>query len=166
MRSRVAGLVLVVVLGGVAAGGCDGSGDDGASRDAQMYVATIRVVLAEQPPPPQPDVLPVVYVVGVGETKIPADVQADVAVDLDDDADIRFADKRAEAIIEDEAHAPVRDDGVLLAVGDLPADARPMLLEVEVYRSDQDSSKVVFTIGRRSSQWTVTSSSVLSETGS
>jgi hypothetical protein len=165
MRSRVAGLVLVVVLGGVAAGGCDGSGDDGASRDAQMYVATIRVVLAEEPPP-QPDVLPVVYVVGVGETKIPADVQADVAVDLDDDADIRFADKRAEAIIEDEAHAPVRDDGVLLAVGDLPADARPMLLEVEVYRSDQDSSKVVFTIGRRSSQWTVTSSSVLSETGS
>ena len=46
------------------------------SRDAQVYVATIRDVLADQPPPDDPDVLPVVYVVGVGETTIPADVQA------------------------------------------------------------------------------------------
>ena len=166
MRSRVAGLVLVVALSGVAAAGCDGSGDDGTSRDAQMYGATIRHVLAEQPPPSDPGVLPVVYVVGVGETKIAADVQAEVAVELHDDAELRFADKRDEAILEEQEHAPVRDGGVLLAVDELPAESATMLLHVEIYRSDQDSSMVVLTFARRSSQWAVTSSSVLSEAGS
>lgn len=134
------------------------------SRDAQVYVATIREVLAEQPQP-DPDVLPVVYIVGVGETKIPADVQAEVAVELDDDADIRFADKRDEAVLENEDHVPVRDHGVLIAVGELPPDVDPVNLDVEVYRSDQDSSKVVLTIARGSSRWTVTSSSLLPADG-
>jgi hypothetical protein len=165
MRSRIAGLALVVALSGAVGAGCGGSAEDGVSRDAQLYVAAIREVLAVQPPPPEPDVLPVVFVVGVGETKIPAEVQAEVAVELDDYADIRFADARDEAILEDQEHAPVRDEGVLLAVGELPGgDDEQMdtaLVDVEVYRSDQDSSSVVLTIARRSSHWAVTSSSVL-----
>jgi hypothetical protein len=163
MRSRVAGVTLVVALGGAVGGGCGGSGEDGVSRDAQMYVVAIRDVLAGQPPPADAEVLPVVYVVGVGETGIPADVQAEVAVELDDDADIRFADKREEAVLEDEEHAPVRDHGVLIAVGELPGDetADTVKVDVDVYRSDQDSSSFVLTIARRSSQWAVTSSSSL-----
>ena len=165
MRSRIVGLALVVALSGAFGAGCGGSAEDGVSRDAQIYVAAIREVLAAQPPPTDPDVLPVVYVVGVGETKIPADVQAEVAVELDDDADIRFADARDEAMLEDEEHAPVRDQGVLVAVGELPGgDDEHMdtaLIDVEVYRSDQDSSSVVLTMSRRSSHWAVTSSSVL-----
>lgn len=154
----------MVALGSVVGAGCDGSGGGEVSRDAQVYVATIREVLAEQPQP-DPDVLPVVYIVGVGETKIPADVQAEVAVELDDDADIRFADKRDEAVLENEDHVPVRDHGVLIAVGELPPDVDPVNLDVEVYRSDQDSSKVVLTIARGSSRWTVTSSSLLPADG-
>jgi hypothetical protein len=161
MRSRIAGAVLVVALGGVVGAGCDGSGEQGVSRDAQVYIATIRDVLDEQPPPVDPDVLPVVYVVGVGETKIPAVIQAEVAGELDGDADIRFADKRAEAMLEGEEHVPVRDDGVLIALGELPPETDPVHMDVEVYRSDQDSSKVVLTISRGSSQWAVTASSVL-----
>ena len=161
MRSRVAGFILAGTLGSGIVAGCDGSNGDGVSRDAQVYVATIRDVLAEQPPPQDPDVLPVVYVVGVGETAIPADVQAEVAVELDDDADIRFADRRSEALLEDEDEVPVRDAGVLVAVGELLPDVDPVDLTVEVYRSDEDWSKVVLTIARGSSQWPVTSSSVV-----
>ena len=161
MRSRVAGFVLAVTLGSGVVAGCDGSNGAAVSRDAQVYVATIRDVLAEQPPPTDPDVLPVVYVVGVGEKAIPADVQAEVAVELDDDADIRFADQRSEAVLEDEEDVPVRDEGVLVAVGELLPDVDPVDVTVEVYRSEADWSKVVLTIARGSSQWTVTSSSVV-----
>lgn len=161
MWSRVAAVFLAVTLGSVAAAGCGGAGDEGASRDADVYIATIRDVLAEQPPPAEPDVRPVVYVVGVGETKIPADVQAEVAAELDDDADIRFADQRSEAMLEKEEHAPVRDHGVLVTVGELAPDSDPVELDVEVYRSEEDWSKVVLTLAGGSSQWTVTSSSVL-----
>ena len=88
-------------------------------------------------------------------------MQAEVVGELDEDADVRFADASAEAVLEDEDDAPVRDDGVLVAVGELPPEGDPVDVEVEVYRSEVDWSKRVLTIGRRSSQWTVTSSSVL-----
>lgn len=161
MRSRVAGFVLAVTLGSGVVAGCDGSGGEAASRDAQVYVAAIREVLADEPAPEDPDVLPIVYVVGVGETAIPADVQAEVAVELDDDADIRFADRRSEAVLEDEDLVPVRDEGVLVAVGELQPETDPVTVTVEVYRSEDDWSKVVFTIARRSSHWAVTSSSTV-----
>ena len=161
MRSRVAGVVLALALAGAVGAGCDGSGDEEVSRDAQVYVATIRNVVDDQPPPEDPEVLPVVYVVAVGEKAIPADVQAEVAVELDEQVEVRFADQREEAVLADEEHLPVRDEGVLVAFGVVPAESDPVDVEVEVYRSDEDWSKVVLTVARRSSQWTVTSSSVL-----
>jgi hypothetical protein len=150
-----------VVLVALAVAGCDGSTKDEASRDAQVYVATIRDVLAGQPQSEPADVLPIVYVVGVGENKIEAAVQAEVAAALDDDAEIRFADKREEALLTDDEDAPVRDDGLLVAVGEVPPDTNPVDVNVEVYRSEVDWSKLVLTIGRRSSQWTVTAESVM-----
>ncbi len=152
------GAVVVVALVLV---GCDSSTKEETSRDAQVYVAMIRDVLAEQPPADPPDVLPVVYVVGVGEKRIPAGVQAEVAAELDEDAAIRFADKREEALLSDKEHVPVRDDGLLVAVGEVAPDVDPVEVHVEIYRSDEDWSKVVLTIGTQSSQWTVTSESVV-----
>jgi hypothetical protein len=153
--------VAAVAVASAVGAGCGGSGGEELSRDAQVYVAAIRDVLAEEPAPDDPDVLPVVYVVGVGEERIAADVQAEVAAELHDDADVRFADERSEAVMKDEADEPVRDDGVLLAVGALAAEGDPVELEVEVYRSDVDSSNVVLTIEGGASQWTVTSTSVV-----
>jgi hypothetical protein len=141
--------------------GCDGTTKDESSRDAQVYVATIREVLDAEPPRDEADPLPVVYVVGVGEEKIAPRVQADVAQALDKDAEIRFADKREEALLEDQEDVPVRDEGVLVAVGAVPPDVDPVAVHVEIYRSEVDSSKVVLTIGKQSSQWTVTSESVI-----
>ena len=59
------------------------------------------------------------YVVPLGESDIDATVQADVASELHDVADVRFADERSEALDEDEPGMPVRDDGVLVAIGDV-----------------------------------------------
>ena len=150
-----------VVLVALAVAGCDGTTKDESSRDAQVYVATIREVLAAEPPRDPAAPLPVVFVVGVGEEKIAASVQADVTKALDEDAEIRFADKREEALLEDQDDVPVRDNGVLVAVGAVPPDVDPVAVHVEIYRSELDSSKVVLTIGTQSSQWTVTSESVL-----
>lgn len=154
--------MLAVVLVAGAGAGCDGPTRDELSRNAQIYVATVREVLSEQPPPTDPDVLPVVYVVAVGEQEIPAGVQAEVAVALKDDVEVRFADERSEALLDDQDEAPVRDHGVLIAMGAFtPAEGEPVAVGVEIYRSVEDSSKMVLTVGQRSSQWTVTSSSVL-----
>ncbi len=101
----------------------------------------------------------------VGESTIAADVQAAVIGELRDETEVRFADERAEALIEDAEHMPVRDDGVLLAVGELDPGGDPVVLEVEVYRSDDDWSKALLTFAERSSRWTVTSSSVLPTEG-
>ena len=155
-------LAVVLVAAGLA--GCDGSARDEMSRDAQVYVVTIRDVVAEEPPPADPDVLPVVYVIGVGEEDIAADIQADVAAELKDEVDVRFADARAEAVLADDDDVPVRDHGVLMAIGALApeSDEDVVDVEVEIYRSEADWSRVVLTVGRRSSsQWTVTSTSVV-----
>lgn len=153
--------MLAVVLAATGGAGCDGSTPEELSRDAQVYVAAIRDVVDAEPPPADQDVLPVVYVIGVGEEDIAADVQAEVAVALKDDVDVRFADRRSEAVREDEEDMPVRDHGVLIAMGALPADADAVDVDIEVYRSDVDWSKRVLTIGRGPSQWTVTSTSLL-----
>lgn len=156
--------MVAVVLAATGVAGCDGSMGEELSRDAQVYVATIRDVVANQPASADPDVLPVVYVIGVGEQEIAADVQAEVAAELKDDIDVRFADERAEAVLEDEEDAPVRNEGLLIAMGALPpdGDADAVDVGIEVYRSDVDWSKRVLTVGRGSAQWTVTSTSLLS----
>jgi hypothetical protein len=149
------------VLAALAVTACGGGTEDGTSRDAQVYAAAIRDVLADDPPREPTDPLPVVYIIGVGEGAIEARVQADVAQSLDEDADVRFADERSEAVLKDEEHVPVRDHGVLVAIGVVPPDADPVDVQIEVYRSEDDWSKRVLTIGSRSSQWTVTAESVL-----
>jgi hypothetical protein len=151
----------VVVVAAAFGAGCDGPHSEDLSRDAQVYLAAIRDVLDEEPAPDDPEVLPVVFVVGVGEERIDASVQAEVVAELDEDAEVQFADARSEVVLKDEADTPVRDDGLLIAVGDLAPEGDPVDIAVEVYRSDVDWSKRVFTVERVSSQWTVTSSSVL-----
>ena len=155
--------VLVLSVVAVAGAACNGQSDE-LSREAQVYAATIREVVRHQPPPPDdPEALPVVYVVAVGETTIAADVQAEVASEFRDEAEVQFADERDEAVDEDVADSPVLDDGVLIAVGDLSPDADPVSMEVEVYRSERDVSKAVFNFAPGSSTWSVTTSSLLPE---
>ena len=46
--------------------------------------------------------------------------------ELRDEVDVQFADERDEAVDEDVEDAPVLDDGVLVAVGELPPDTDPV----------------------------------------
>jgi hypothetical protein len=161
MRSLlIAGVTLV------AAAGCDTGGEDLPSRTAQVYLAAIRHAVEAAPPTTEPGALPVVYVVGVGEASIAAGVQAEVAALLRDENDVRFADERAQAVLADEQRAPVRDQGTLVAVGEVPPDSESVTaidVEVEVYRTDADWSKAVLTLEERADEWSITSSSLLTE---
>ena len=86
--------------------GCDGPRSEELSRDAQVYIAAIRDVVGEEPPPADPEMLPVVFVIGVGEEQIEASVQAEVVGELDEDVDVQFADARSEVVLQDEARRP------------------------------------------------------------
>jgi hypothetical protein len=157
-RSALAVVVVAVALGS----GCGASSDAEEPHPAQIYVATIELVLDEENPAAGTDELPVVYVVPLGQDDIDATVQADVASELRDVADVRFADARSEAVDEDEPGMPVRDDGVLVGIGDVPEDGGPVDVQVEAYRSEDDWSKRVLTFVRRSSRWAVSSTTVVS----
>jgi hypothetical protein len=140
---------------------CGDSSEAEMSRPAQIFVATIQQVLADENPAAGTDDLPVVYVEPLGDEEIDATVQADTANELREVADVRFADERSEALDEDEPGMPVRDDGILVAIGDLPDEGDPVDVEVETYRSEDDLSTAVFSFALRSSGWTVTSTSVV-----
>ena len=152
--------VPVAAVAMLLASSCDDSADSEMSRSTQVYVAVVDAALDQVAAPPG-DELPVVYVVPVGETAIDALVQADVVDAFHERADVRFADERSEAIVEDEEELPVRDAGVLMAIGDVAETGEPIEVEVEVYRSVDDSSGWVLTLARRSSRWTVTASSMV-----
>jgi hypothetical protein len=152
--------VLVAPL--VLAGCPGGDDDDPTGGQAAVYTLLVLEALRDLPPTTDPDALPVVYVVSVGEDPIAAKVQADVAGDLRDDADIKFADHRDEAVMADDEGAPVRDGGLLVAVSGMPDDPRgPFDVDVELYRSDDDRVERVMTIDAASAGWTVTSTSVV-----
>ncbi len=160
MRSLlVVGVALTIAVGAA----CGDTQDEEPSRSAQLYIATVREVVAGQPPPVDPEILPIVYVMAVGESPIDAGVQAEVVAALLDEAVLRFADVRSEAVLDDGGLMPVRDEGLLLAVGELAPQGQSLEVDVEIYRSVGDSSNAVLTLAERSSQWAVTSSSVLAD---
>ena len=140
----------------------DDDADANGVHAADVLSSAIRDVVAGQPiPTDSEEYKPVVFVVGVGENGIEAGVQAEVATELRDDIDVRFADAREEPIdsgVEDE---PVRDDGVLLLVSDVPESGNPVEMSVEIYRSLSDWTKAIFTISVDNDSWTVTATSLV-----
>lgn len=154
-------MALLAACAALIGASCNGTTEGGMSRRAQIYLAVVDAVLDNEFPAPPDDELLVVYVIRVGETTIDAAVQADVADGLHDRADVRFADERSEAIVEDDEEMPVRDDGVLVAVGDVAEEGEPVDVDVEIYRSVNDSSRFRFTLAPWSSVWTVASSATV-----
>jgi hypothetical protein len=74
-------------------------------------------------------------------------------------ATVRFADDRSEAVDDTSELLSVHDDGVMLVLGDLPEPARALTMDVEWYRSVDDSSNLVVTVTADASGPTVTVSS-------
>lgn len=149
----VAGMLVVGALA------CDDPPSDHGTRESRVLMSVIRDVAGSANP--DPDSKPVVYVVSVAENGVAATVQAEVAAELTDDIDLRFADERAEAVEDDVDGRPVPDGGVLLLVGDIPLDGNVIDVPVEIYHAENDRSKASFTFSEANDEWSVTATSLL-----
>jgi hypothetical protein len=129
-------VVVAIVLCGALLAGC---GDDDGSRDSRVadaYIVVVEWVLAEPEFAPDPTLeeMSPVFVESLGPGEIDLDVQVEIVRHFEPVADIRFLDIRAEALDESEAGAPVRDGGLLLGLGPVPAEG-PIDIRGEVYRT-------------------------------
>jgi len=116
---------------------------------ADAMTALVRWQVDETEPVLDDDgepILPVVYVVSQAGGTIDVGVQAAVVEQTVDDAVVRFADERAEAIDSELAGEPVKDDGVLLVVAELPDTAPSMTFAVVRYRAVDDDESLVMDV--------------------
>ena len=145
--------LLVVSLGmavvAVVACSSDGESTHGTVEDTAAVTALVNWAAGEMPPEVDEngDVEPpIVYVATDSGSTLDAGLQASVVKETTDTATVRFADDRSEAIDDTSELMPVHDDGVMLVIGDLPVPARTLTVDVEWYRSIDESSNLVVTI--------------------
>lgn len=156
-RSAARWPALALAVGiAVASTGCDdGSGASPATPEVGATGALIAVIdweVSEYEPMVNEDgdvELPVVYVAPAGGGTIDVGVQAAVVEATVETAIVRFADEAGEALDTDVDGEPVKDDGVLLIVGDMPDPSRTIEFGVVRYRSIDDDA--VLTVEIRAS---------------
>jgi hypothetical protein len=127
---------------GVVACADDPSDGDPNVTPAAAYVALVEWQVSDQEPVLDDDgevVVPVVFVATDDGSTIDVGVQAEVAEATADWANVRFADQPAETFESGVEGEPVRDDGVMLLVGPLPAAAPSIQLDVVRYVAVDDS---------------------------
>lgn len=131
---------------------CGDGGDPVVAVDAAAY----STVLAAQLPPPaaDEDPLPVVFVVSIGDEPLSLEDQISIVDDHAETHDIRFVDDLAAAVDLEVELVPVRDDGIVVGLGTIPAE-RPYVVRVETYRTDQDVTAQLVTVARGASSWRV-----------
>jgi len=135
---------------------------------ADAYTAAINWYVESLPaPPPTTDGdAPgpvIVYVVSESGQAINSQVQASVVADLADRKDevtVRFADVRDDALDIDLEGQPVKDDGVLLLVGDVDERPPPVDLDIDVYRNIDDDVAYSMKIHRSGDEITATAQTV------
>ena len=123
-RAVVVGFALVAAM--VMSAGCGSDEPDqkaaSVSTDAVLIALVDWAVESDPPPTTTGDEPPVVYITASNGDTIDAAAQASVVAATADDATVRFADERSEAIDDQCDDQRVHDDGVLLVVGELPAE--------------------------------------------
>ena len=135
-RATLGRAVVAILLCGALLPAC---GDDDRSRDrrvADAYIVVVEWVLAEPEFASDPTLeeMPPVFVESLGPGEIDLDVQVQIVRHFEPVFDIRFIDTRTEALDESEVGAPVRDGGLLLGLGPVPAEA-PIDIRGEVYQT-------------------------------
>lgn len=152
---RLARFVLVAAVAGIASvtalGACSDEPQAGQVDASAAIVAMVDWQVAEWEPPPDADegLLPVIYIVGADGGTIDIAVQAAVAEATVDDAVVIFADKAGDAFDPDVEGSPVRDDGVMLAIGPIPEPARRMRVDVDVYHGEGEGELYAVQIASR-----------------
>ena len=150
MRHDPRQLLFAVVLTVLALAGC-GDGDDPPvpAPDASAYAAAMVPYL----PVADLEESPTVYVASFDEP-LSLDQQVAIIETIGDGYDVIFVDDPATAVDSDTENHPVRDDGLLLVVGTIPADP-PYVVRVEAYRGEGEHSARLVTLVWRADRWEV-----------
>ncbi len=136
----------------VAVVGCGDDDDDAAAvppPDAGAYVAALAPFLPVADPEDPPNVF-----VAPFEQTLALDVQVAIIAAIGDGYDLRFVDNAAAAVDADAVGRPVRDDGLLIVLGTIPAEP-PYVVRVEQYRRQDDVSAQLVTLVWTSDHWDV-----------
>lgn len=120
-----------------------GSDDDPPGNEVsatEAYVAIVRWEIEQHPAAADGDVeLPVIYLRSESGGTVDIGVQADVVEATADDVVVRFSDEDDDSINADVDGQPVKDDGVLFVIGDLPEGGPAYEVTVRRYESiDRD----------------------------
>lgn len=106
---------------------------------AEAFTAIVRWEVAQHVSEPDEngDVdLPVIYLRAESGGTVDIGVQADVVeATADDDVVVRFSDESDDSLNEDLDGVPVKDDGVLFIVGDIPTGETTLEADVRRYQS-------------------------------
>jgi len=149
MSRPASGLAIALLV----ASSCSGESDTTPKADevvpADAFIAVVGweakqtdAILDENGDPE----LPIVYVAPADGGTIDVGIQAAVVEATVDIAIVRFADEASEALDTGETGEPVKDDGVLLIVGDMPDPSNTIQLGVIRYHSLDDDASLSFEI--------------------
>ena len=87
---------------------------------------------------------------------ISLDVQAELIDATKDIAEVRFLDERDEGLVEEEdGTIAVKDGGILIRLGPVVEEDRPVLLDVDIWESEDTFSELRFELRRFGSTWAV-----------
>jgi len=144
-------LGLVIVMFAVAA--CTDGSDTTPTADevvaADAYIAVVGWEVGEHEPviDEKGEIeLPVVYIAPAGGSTIDVGIQAAVVEATVDIAIVRFADEAVEAVDSDTEGEPVKDNGILLIVDDMPEPSRTIEVGLVRYRSIEDDSTLTIEV--------------------
>ena len=152
VRHHLRQLVMAAAVAVGAVAGCgDGADAPVPAPDASAYAAAVAPFMPVADPEEQPNV----FVAPFEETLALEEQVAFIEL-IGEGYDIRFVDDPATAVDTDAVGRPVRDDGLLIVLGTIPAEP-PYVVRVEEYRRQDDLSAQLVTLVWRTDHWEVAS---------
>lgn len=131
----------MLMLGSALAGCTDEPPQSGLVEPADAYTAIVAWQAGEQVPVVNEageEQLPVIYVIAANGDTIDVGVQTSVTEATVDEAVVRFADEVNDSFDEGIDGAPVRDDGVMLAIGTMSDPASTVEVDVDRFNAQND----------------------------
>lgn len=155
MNRPLLALLAFALIAGACTGGST-SADDPVQREIDIYSTAIRkVAVIDRPELNDEQLDTVVFVWPLAEVVISLDVQLGIVLALEDWATIRFIDEFEEAILVNEPNSPVRDNGVLVGLGDISEAAGEARLAADRYEQANQLVAFDLLLRRRAGEWSV-----------
>jgi len=145
-------LGFVLALTGLTSCGSSSPPASEGTVDASTYTAVIGHFMP--PPSLDPEMLPVVYVAGLGATELSLEDQVTVIDGFATTHEVRFVDNFAAAVDQDSPGAPPRDEGLLIGVGRVSPES-PHSVRVEVYVDVDRVDAQLVTVVYRQDVWVI-----------